>query len=253
MLVNGTSALVTGGSSGLGLATVRRLVEAGAKVVIADRNSPSEQTATELGDGAVFIETDVTDEDQVSDALGRASELGPLRTVVNCAGIGGPMRLVQKDGSPGNLEHFRRIIDVNLLGTMNVTSKAAALMTQTDEVDGERGVIIFTSSVAAFEGQIGQAGYTASKAGLVGLTLCAARDLASKKIRVMTIAPGTVDTPLLAGASQAVRDSLAQMVPHPKRLADPDEFAKLAMSIIDNAMLNGSTVRLDGAIRMAAR
>lgn len=253
MNISGHAALVTGGASGLGLASVKRLVAEGAKVVIADLNPPAEDVAAELGDAVRFVSTNVSDEAQVSAAMDAAAELGDLRAVVHCAGIGGPMRLVQKDGSAGNLDHFRKIIDVNLIGTMIVASQAGVRMAKNEEIDGERGVIIFTASVAAWEGQIGQAAYAASKGGVVGLTLCAARDYASKKIRVVTIAPGTVDTPLLAKASQEVRDSLAAMVPHPSRLARPDEYAHLALSIIENAMLNGETIRMDGAIRMAPR
>ena len=253
MQINGQVALVTGGASGIGLATVERLVADGAKVVIADLNSPAEEVAQRLGDSIVFVRTDVTDEDQVSAAMDAAAELGELRAVVHCAGIGGPMRLVQRDGSAGNLAHFQKVVNVNLMGTMIVASQAGVRMARNEEIDGERGVIIFTASVAAYEGQIGQAAYAASKGGVVSLTLCAARDYASKKIRVVTIAPGTVDTPLLAGASDKVRESLAQMVPHPARLGRPDEYAHLAMSIIENPMINGETIRMDGAIRMAPR
>jgi NAD(P)-dependent dehydrogenase (short-subunit alcohol dehydrogenase family) len=253
MHIEGHVALVTGGSSGIGLATVRRLVDQGAKVVIADVNPPADGVVSELGDAIHYRQTDVTDESQVSAAMDEATALGDLRAVVHCAGIGGPMRLVQKDGTAGSLAHLKRIIDVNLVGTIVVASQAGVRMAQNEEIDGERGVIIFTASVAAFEGQIGQAAYAASKGGVVSLTLCAARDYASKKIRVATIAPGTVDTPLLAGASQGVRDSLAAMVPHPARLARPDEFAHLACSIVENAMINGETIRMDGAIRMAPR
>lgn len=253
MDIHGHAALVTGGSSGIGLATVRRLVTQGAKVLIADVNPPQDEVTAELGEAIRYVQTDVTNEDQVAAAMDAAVELGDLRTVVHCAGIGGPMRLVQKDGSPGDLAHLKRIIDVNLVGTMIVASQAGARMAKNAELDGERGVIIFTASVAAYEGQIGQAAYAASKGGVVSLTLCAARDFASKKIRVVTIAPGTVDTPLLANASDAVRESLAQMVPHPARLARPDEFAHLALSIVENPMINGETIRMDGAIRMAPR
>lgn len=254
MNIQGHVALVTGGASGIGLATVQRLVNEGAKkVVVADVNPPKDEVATELGDAIQFVQTDVTNEDQVAAAMDAAVELGDLRAVVHCAGIGGPMRLVQKDGSPGDLAHLKRIVDVNLMGTMIVASQAGARMAKNEELDGERGVIIFTASVAAYEGQIGQAAYAASKGGVVSLTLCAARDFASKKIRVVTIAPGTVDTPLLANASDEVRESLAQMVPHPARLGRPEEFAHLALSIIENAMINGETIRMDGAIRMAPR
>lgn len=253
MRYEGTSAVVTGGASGIGLATVRKLVDEGVRVVIADVKPPADDVAGELGDAVDYVQTDVTDEAQVGAAMDRAQELAPLRIVVHCAGIGGPMRLVQKDGSAGDLAHFRRVIDINLVGTLIVASQAGVRMAKNEETDGERGVIIFTASVAAYEGQIGQAAYAASKGGVVSLTLCAARDYASKKIRVVTIVPGTVDTPLLAGASEKVRESLAQMVPHPSRLARPDEYAHLAGAIIENSMINGEAIRLDGAIRMAPR
>ena len=253
MNVQGHVALVTGGSSGIGLATVRRLVSEGAKVVVADVNPPADDVVSELGDAIRYMKTDVTDEATVSAAMDAAVEMGDLRVVVHCAGIGGAMRLVQKDGSAGNVDHLRRIVDVNLMGTIIVASQAGVRMAKNEELDGDRGVIIFTASVAAYEGQIGQAAYAASKGGVVALTLCAARDYASKKIRVMTIAPGTIDTPLLGRASQEVRDSLATMVPHPARLGCPEEYAQLAMAIIENGLLNGETIRMDGAIRMAPR
>ena len=253
MYINGHVALVTGGASGIGLATARRFIQEGAQVVIADLKPPAEDVLAELGHAAHYVETDVTNEMAVSAAMDAAVALGDLRAVVHCAGIGGPMRLVQKDGSPADIAHLRRVIDVNLAGTLLVASQAGARMAKNEEIDGERGVIIFTASVAAYEGQIGQAAYAASKGGVVSLTLCAARDFASKKIRVVTIAPGTIDTPLLAGASQKVRDSLAEMVPHPARLGHPNEYAHLALSIIENPMINGETIRMDGAIRMAPR
>lgn len=252
MDISGHVALVTGGAGGLGLATVEALIEKGAKkVIVADL--AGEENISHLGDKVAFVSTNVAEEDQVAAAMDKALEFGDLRAVVHCAGIGGPMRLVQKDGTPGDVAHFKRILDVNLLGTIIVASQAGARMAKNEDIDGERGVIIFTASVAAFDGQIGQTAYAASKGGVVGLTLCAARDYASKHIRVMTIAPGTVDTPLLARLSEDVRASLAAAVPHPSRLARPDEYAHLAISIIENAMLNGETIRMDGAIRMPPR
>lgn len=253
MNITGHVALVTGGSSGLGLATVRQLVAEGAKVVVADVSAPSDDVTTELGDNIRYVHTDVTDEAAVSAAMDEAAALGDLRAVVHCAGIGNPMRLIQRDGTAGDIEQIRRVIDINLVGTIIVASQAGIRMAENTEIDGERGVIIFTASVAAFEGQIGQIAYSASKGGVVSLTLCAARDYASKKIRVATIAPGTLDTPMLASASQQVRDSLASMVPNPSRLGRPEEYAHLALSIIENGLINGETIRLDGAIRMAPR
>jgi len=253
--INGISALVTGGASGLGLATARRLLDAGAAgVVIADLpGSDGAAAAKELGDQAVFAPADVRDPGAVNAALDAAQSRGPLRVLVHCAGRGGAVRLVSKDGSPGSLELYSEVIGINLIGTFNVLRLAAARMAGNDVLDGDRGVCVLTASVAAFEGQIGQIPYASAKAGIVGMTIVAARDLASKGIRVVTIAPGTFDTPLLGRLSQDVRDSLAKTVPHPSRLGQPEEYAKLALHVIDNGMLNGETVRLDGAIRMAPR
>ena len=255
MRINGISALVTGGASGLGLATARRLLDAGAAgVVIADLpGSDGAAAAKELGDQAVFAPADVRDPGAVNAALDAAQSRGPLRVLVHCAGRGGAVRLVSKDGSPGSLELYSEVIGINLIGTFNVLRLAAARMAGNDVLDGDRGVCVLTASVAAFEGQIGQIPYASAKAGIVGMTIVAARDLASKGIRVVTIAPGTFDTPLLGRLSQDVRDSLAKTVPHPSRLGQPEEYAKLALHVIDNGMLNGETVRLDGAIRMAPR
>ena len=255
MRINGISALVTGGASGLGLATARRLLDAGAAgVVIADLpGSDGAAAAKELGDQAVFAPADVRDPEAVNAALDAAQSRGPLRVLVHCAGRGGAVRLVSKDGSPGSLELYSEVIGINLIGTFNVLRLAAARMAGNDVLDGDRGVCVLTASVAAFEGQIGQIPYASAKAGIVGMTIVAARDLASKGIRVVTIAPGTFDTPLLGRLSQDVRDSLAKTVPHPSRLGQPEEYAKLALHVIDNGMLNGETVRLDGAIRMAPR
>jgi len=249
----GTVALVTGGASGLGLATARTLVGVGAAVVIADlASSPGEQAATQLGDSAVFVPTDVTDADSVQAAVDRAGELGPLRVVVSCAGIGTPGRVLGKNG-PLALEQFARVVTVNLVGSFNVLRLAAAAMAETEPVAGERGVIVNTASAAAYDGQIGQAAYSASKGGIVGMTLPIARDLASSLIRVMTIAPGLFDTPMLQGLPEPARQSLAAQVPMPSRLGDPSEYAALVRHICENTMLNGEVIRLDGAIRMAPR
>lgn len=255
MDINGISAVVTGGASGLGLATVRRLLAQGAaSVTIADlESSEGKKVADELGERVRFVAADVRDSDALGNAFDAAEEQGPLRAVVHCAGRGGPVRLVNKDGSPGSLETYSEIVEINLIGSFNVLRLASARMAANEEKEGDRGVCVLTASVAAFEGQIGQIPYASSKAGIVGMTIVAARDLASKNIRVCTIAPGTFDTPLLARLSEEVRASLAAGVPHPSRLGDPDEYARMAAAIIDNGMLNGETIRLDGAIRMAPR
>nr|WP_271213825.1 SDR family NAD(P)-dependent oxidoreductase [Rhodococcus wratislaviensis]GLK41089.1 3-hydroxy-2-methylbutyryl-CoA dehydrogenase [Rhodococcus wratislaviensis] len=255
MEINGISAVVTGGASGLGLATVRRFLQEGAaSVTIADlESSDGKAVAEDLGERVHFVPADVRDADAINTVLDTAEEAGPIRAVVHCAGRGGPVRLVGKDGSPGSLETYAEIVQINLVGSFNVLRLAAARMAANEPRDGDRGVCVLTASVAAFEGQIGQIPYASSKAGIVGMTIVAARDLASKQIRVCTIAPGTFDTPLLARLSDDVRGSLAATVPHPSRLGDADEYARLAMAIIDNGMLNGETIRLDGAIRMAPR
>ena len=253
MDINGKVAVVTGGASGLGLATTKKLVELGAKVVIIDvQDDKGADAVKELGDAVRFVKTDVANEEDVKKALDAADELGELRVAINCAGIGGSKRTVGKEG-PYPLDHFKKVIDVNLIGTFNVIRLAAERMLKHDAIDGERGVVINTASVAAFEGQIGQAAYSASKGGIVGMTLPIARDLASMMIRVVTIAPGLFLTPLLMGAPKELLDSLGAQVPHPRRLGDPSEYAKLAAAIIDNPMLNGETIRLDGAIRMAPK
>ena len=245
---------MTGGASGLGLASARRLVEAGAQVVIVDLpTSGGAAVARELGPSARFAAADVTDAGQLDAACATAAERAPLRALVHCAGRGGAVRVVERDGSPGSLEKYANIVTVNLIGTFNALRLAAARMARNEPVGGDRGVCILTASVAAWEGQIGQIPYAASKAGIVGMTIVAARDLASKQIRVCTIAPGTFDTPLLAQLSEEVRASLAKSVPHPSRLGAPDEYAALALHVIENPMLNGETIRLDGAIRMAPR
>jgi NAD(P)-dependent dehydrogenase (short-subunit alcohol dehydrogenase family) len=253
MKLHNVSAVVTGGASGLGLATVRALHAAGAKVVIADLPaSDGKAVAEELGADVAFACTDVTDETQAAAAVERASALGPLRVLVNCAGIGTPGRTVGKEG-PLALEQFAQVVSVNLIGTFNVIRLAAAAMVANDEADGERGVIVNTASIAAFDGQIGQVAYAASKGGIVGMTLPIARDLAAQKVRVMTIAPGLFRTPLLASLPDEAIASLEANVPHPSRLGDPSEYAAMVQHIIENPMLNGETIRLDGAIRMAPR
>lgn len=247
------SAVVTGGASGLGLATVRELHAQGAKVVIVDlASSNGAAIAKELGDGVVFAPADVTDETSVSAALDAAEALAPLRITVNCAGIGNAIKTVGKKGA-FPLADFTKVVNVNLFGTFNVIRLAAERMAATEPVGEERGVIVNTASVAAFDGQIGQAAYSASKGGIVGMTLPIARDLASFKIRVVTIAPGLFRTPLFETLPEEALQSLGAQVPHPSRLGQPTEFAALARHIVENPMLNGETIRLDGAIRMAPR
>jgi NAD(P)-dependent dehydrogenase (short-subunit alcohol dehydrogenase family) len=243
-------AVVTGGASGLGLATTKRLLDAGAQVVVLDIRG--KEAVDELGDRAVFAETDVTNEAAVTAALDAAEKLGPLRIAVNCAGTGNAMKTLSKDG-PFPLNAFRKIVEINLIGTFNVIRLAAERMAKTEPVGEERGVIVNTASVAAFDGQVGQAAYSASKGGVVGMTLPVARDLARELIRVVTIAPGLFDTPLLAGLPEPARESLGKQVPHPSRLGKPDEYGALAVHIVENPMLNGEVIRLDGAIRMAPR
>lgn len=247
--------LVSGGASGLGKATVQLLAEQGAQVVIADRNQPdSEQSIAEFGERVVFVRTDVTDEGSVINAIQIAVDhFGALHGAINCAGIGTAERTLSKRG-PHSLASFTKTIQINLIGTFNVLRLAAEAMKRNEpEASGERGIIVNTASVAAFDGQIGQIAYAASKGGIVGMTLPAARDLASFGIRVMTIAPGIFDTPLLAGLPEAARLSLGQQVPFPARLGQPHEYASLVAHIIQNQMLNGEVIRLDGAIRMAPK
>lgn len=265
MDVLGTVALITGGASGLGAATARRLYDAGASVVLVDLpGAAGESLAAELngmegaaGNRAVFVPADVTKEEQVQAAVDAAAELGPLRIVVNCAGIGTPGKVLGRDGVLP-LEAFNRVIQVNLVGTFNAIRLAAAAMAATEpvatELGGpERGVIINTASVAAFDGQIGQPAYAASKGAVAAMTLPIARELARSLIRVVTIAPGIFETPMMAGLPQEAQDSLGHQVPHPSRLGRPAEYANLAAHIVDNAMLNGETIRLDGAIRMGPK
>ncbi len=245
-------ALVTGGASGLGGATVRALVARGAKVVILDKASvPGEALAKELGANAVFIETDVTSESQMTAAVERArTEFGAVHIAIGCAGIGTAGRVVGKSGL-FPLELFQLTVNVNLVGMFNMLRIAAAAMTENaPDPGGERGVIVTTASIAAFDGQIGQVAYSASKAGVVGMTLPVARELARFGVRVMTIAPGTFDTPMLANLPEEARQALAAGIPFPNRLGQPVEFAALAVHIVENAMLNGEVIRLDGALRM---
>jgi len=253
MEIENSVALVTGGASGLGRATAEALVAGGARVVLADLpSSPGAEAAASLGELARFVPTDVTDEASVASVVAAAGQLGTLRVVVNCAGVGTPGRVVGRQG-PMPLAQFATVVRVNLVGTFNVIRLAAAAMAGNDPVGEERGVIVNTASVAAFDGQIGQAAYSASKGGVVGMTLPIARELASSKIRVMTIAPGLFDTPMLAGLPQEARDSLGAQVPHPARLGSPSEYGALVRHIVANPMLNGEVIRLDGAIRMAPR
>jgi NAD(P)-dependent dehydrogenase (short-subunit alcohol dehydrogenase family) len=254
--IAGCSALVTGGASGLGEATARALAARGARVAILDLpRSRGREVADSLGPTARFLEADVASESEVGTALDRVVEAaGALHAVVNCAGIGTAARTVDKEGAPFPLALFRKTIEVNLIGTFNVIRLAAARMAgNPPDGGGERGVIVNTASIAAFEGQIGQAAYAASKGGVVGLTLPVARDLARLGIRCCTVAPGLFATPMLMGLPQPARDALAAGIPFPPRLGDPAEYAALACHIVENPMLNGETIRLDGALRMGPR
>jgi NAD(P)-dependent dehydrogenase (short-subunit alcohol dehydrogenase family) len=254
MNIHGQTAIVTGGASGLGAATARELARRGAKVVVLDRNGAGAKALADeiAGFGA---ECDITSTESVVQALAAARErLGPARILMNIAGIGTAKRIIAKDGTPAPLEDFKRVIDVNLVGTYNVTRLVVAEMVKLEPgIDGERGAIINTASVAAFDGQIGQEAYAASKGGLVSLTLPLARDLAQFGVRVCTIAPGLFLTPLMAELPQPVQESLAASIPFPKRLGKPEEFAKLAADIVENLSLNGEVIRLDGGLRMAPR
>jgi len=250
MDVDGVAAVVTGGASGLGAATVAALREEGAEVFVLDLPGARERVDEAL---ATFVACDVTQPDQVEAAVTRAAAGGILRVCVSCAGVGMAERTVGRDGSPAALDPFRTTIEINLIGTFNVIRHAASAMSRTEPVGEERGVIVNTASVAAFDGQIGQAAYSASKGGIVGMTLPIARDLAVSRIRCVTIAPGLFDTPLLALLPEEARQSLGASVPHPARLGRPEEYAALVVHVVENPMLNGEVIRLDGAIRMAPR
>ena len=251
MQLDDTSAIVTGGASGLGAATARALAGRGARVFALDLQSGIDQAADAAG--VTYVGTDVTDGEQVAAAVDQAAAAGPLRTVVNCAGIGPSARILGKKGVH-DLALFDTVVRVNLLGTFTVLTLAAEQIARTDpDDDGQRGVVVNTASIAAYDGQVGQAAYAASKGGIVSLTLPAARDLAQHGIRVCTIAPGIVETPMLATVSEEFRAGLAAGVPFPQRLARPEEYASLALAIIDHDYLNGEVVRMDGALRMAPR
>jgi NAD(P)-dependent dehydrogenase (short-subunit alcohol dehydrogenase family) len=250
MKLSGSVVLVTGGASGLGAATVRRLVAGGAKAVIVDRDEARGQAlATELGQ--TFAKADVTDAAQVEAAIAQATALGPLRVAVSCAGVGWAARTLDKSGKPHDLELFKTVVGVNLVGTFNVLRLAASAIAKSEPLEhGERGVIVNTASVAAYDGQIGQIAYAASKAGVVGMTLPAARDLAPVGIRVVTLAPGIFDTPMLGSLPEEKRAALATDVVFPKRLGDPAEYGAMVAAIVETGYLNGETIRLDGALRM---
>jgi NAD(P)-dependent dehydrogenase (short-subunit alcohol dehydrogenase family) len=250
MRLDGIVALIAGGASGLGRATAEAALARGATVVVLDLPTSAEQVPPESG--LRFAPGDVRDPDAVEKAVAFAAEAGELRLCVNCAGIGAPGRIAHK-GVPLELEKFTRVIEVNLIGTFNVARLAAAAMQRLEPVDGERGVIINTASIAAFDGQIGQVPYAASKGGIVGMTLPIARDLAASQIRCLTIAPGVIDTPLLGRLDDKIRAALAASVPHPSRLGRPEEYAQLALHIVENPLLNGEVIRLDGALRMPPR
>lgn len=252
MQIQDTAAIVTGGASGLGAATAAALASGGARVFAFDL--PAAIESAPQVEGVEYVAVDVTDGDQVREAVATAAGAGvPLRTVVNCAGIGPSMRILGRKG-PHDLDFYAKVVQVNLVGSFNVLTLAAEQMAKTDPLEHDaRGVIINTASIAGYEGQIGQAAYASSKAGIIGLTLPAARDLAQHGIRVLTIAPGIVETPMLATVSEEFREGLAAGVPFPKRLARPDEYARLAMSLVEQDYLNGEVVRMDGALRMAPR
>ena len=252
-ITDSTVAIVTGGASGLGGATTRRLAADGAQVVILDLvSSPGTALASELGDRVRFVPADVRDESSVQAAVDAARSMGELRIAVTCAGIGTAGRVVGRNG-PLALADFQRTIDVNLVGTFNVLRLAATAMLGNEPVDGDRGVVVMTASIAAYDGQIGQAAYAASKGGVVALTLTAARDLADKFVRVITIAPGTFATPMLSGLPEEATAALEAGIPHPSRLGQPEEYAALVRHVVDNGMLNGEVIRLDGALRMPPR
>ena len=253
MEVKGVAAIVTGGASGLGGATAKMLADAGAKVAIFDLNEDAGKAHADAI-GGIFVKTNVADEGSVDEALATAeAKHGVARILVNCAGVAPAVKTVGKENLPHPIDVYRRTIEINLIGTFLMISRFSARLAAADPIGEERGVIVNTASVAAYDGQIGQAAYASSKGGVVGMTLPVARDLAQHKIRVMTIAPGIFLTPMLMGLPQAAQDSLGQQVPHPSRLGKPEEYAQLVGSIIANPMLNGEVIRLDGAIRMAPR
>jgi NAD(P)-dependent dehydrogenase (short-subunit alcohol dehydrogenase family) len=254
MLLKDVNAVITGGASGLGLAVATRIVNAGGKVVILDVSAQGTAAVATLGKSGTFIATDVTDEAAVDVAMKEAvSAMGSINAAVNCAGVATPGRLVGRQG-PIAGSAFRRVIEINVVGTVLVAKSAAvAMQTNTPNAQGERGVIVMTASVAAFDGQIGQVAYSASKGAIVAMTLPLARELASSGIRVVTIAPGLFSTPMMKGLPQEAQDSLGKQTPFPPRLGEPDEFAALVSHILENVMLNGETIRLDGAVRMQAR
>jgi NAD(P)-dependent dehydrogenase (short-subunit alcohol dehydrogenase family) len=255
MDIKGTVAVVTGGASGLGEACVRNLVHKGAKVSIFDFDEERGQTvASELGDTVIFCMTDITHEGDVETALNKTLEaFGAIHIAVNCAGVGTPGKVLSKEG-PMSMGHFNKVVQINLMGTMNVVRLTAEQMVKNQgNEDDEKGVMVNTASVAAFDGQIGQVAYSASKAGVAGMTLPIAREFADYGIRIMTIAPGIFHTPMLAGLPENVQEALNKMIPFPKRLGKPDEFAGLVQHIIENPMLNGEVIRLDGSLRMAAK
>jgi NAD(P)-dependent dehydrogenase (short-subunit alcohol dehydrogenase family) len=255
MQIQDAVAVVSGGASGLGEATVRALCAAGARVVVADLNdAQGTALAAQLGQSALFVKTDVTVPEQVQGAFDAAARLGTLRAVISCAGMGAVMRTLDKQGKPHDPGVFQRVLTVNLFGTFHMARLGAAQLAQSAPgADGQRGVIINTASIAAFDGQIGQVAYSASKGAIVGMTLPMARDLGRFGIRICTLCPGTMDTPLLAGLPEAARKTLAESIPFPSRLGLPAEFAKLVLHVIDNDYLNGEAIRLDGALRMPLR
>jgi NAD(P)-dependent dehydrogenase (short-subunit alcohol dehydrogenase family) len=246
-------ALISGGASGLGAAAARRLHHLGAQVVLVDLDQQvGTVLAAALGERATFVRADVTDEAAVTAAVDAARERGELRVAVSCAGVGWASRILTREG-PHELDLFKRVININLVGTFNVLRLAAAAMSELEPLDGDRGVIVNTASIAAFDGQIGQVAYAASKGGVAAMTLPAARDLARHRIRVMTIAPGTFDTPMLAGVGEDIRAALAEQIPHPARLGDPVEYGLLVEQVVAHPYLNGEVIRLDGALRMGPR
>ena len=250
MELRGAVAVVTGGASGLGEATARRLAQAGCKVAIVDRDEARGRTVAAAIDG-VYAKADVASGPELEAAIAQAAALGPLRLAVGCAGVGWAARTLSKDGAPHDLQLFQNVVGVNLVGMFNLARLAAAQMAKAEPLStGERGLCVLTASVAAFDGQVGQAAYAASKAGVVGLTLPIARDLAPVGVRVVTIAPGTFDTPMMAMLPEAAKQALAANVPFPRRLGRPEEYAQLVQAIAENPYLNGETIRLDGALRM---